>query len=66
MDTEDAALTEDKEAFEYITKDVVKKNQSNIGDSYFLVPENIPINVAEKPKNTDDSADLLTGDDQRL
>ena len=68
LDIEDAALTEDKEEFEYITKDAVKKNQSNIGDSYFLVPENIPINVAKKPKNTDDSADLLTvapGEGQR-
>ena len=50
MDIENTAILEDKEELEYITEDPVKSNQSNIGNSYFLVSENMPGEISKKAK----------------
>ena len=50
MDIENTAILEDKEELEYITEDPVNSNQSNIGNSYFLVSENMPGEISKKAK----------------
>jgi hypothetical protein len=64
LENEDNVLGDDAEELEYMEKDPVKKNQSNIGCSYFLTPENLPSEVLKKDNKEKVSVTIAPGEGQ--
>ena len=63
-DIENTATSEDAEELEYIKKDPVKRNQSNIGSSYFLAHESLPGEVLKNRHDEEKSVTVAPGEGQ--
>ena len=57
-------MGEDAEELEYIQKDPVKRNQSNIGSSYFLAHEGLPGEVLKNRHDEETSVTVAPGEGQ--